>query len=71
MRDLVEDGVNGLVVPVGDIAALRAALERLLDDADLRARLGSSARETARRRLSWEAWTAETLGLYRQVTGVS
>jgi glycosyltransferase involved in cell wall biosynthesis len=71
MRDLVDDGVNGLVVPVGDVPALRAALERLLDDADLRERLGSSARETAGRRLSWEAWTAETLGLYRLVTGVS
>jgi glycogen(starch) synthase len=71
MRDLVEDGVNGLVVSVGDVPGLRAALERLLGDADLRERLGSSARETAGRRLSWEAWTAETLGLYRLVTGVS
>jgi glycosyltransferase involved in cell wall biosynthesis len=71
MRDLVEDGVNGLVVPVGDAPALRAALERLLGDGDLRARLGSSALETARRRLSWEAWTSQTLSLYRQVTGVS
>lgn len=71
MRDLVDDGVNGLVVPVGDVPALRAALDRLLGDADLRARLGSAARETARRRLSWEAWTAHTLNLYRQATGVS
>jgi glycosyltransferase involved in cell wall biosynthesis len=71
MRDLVEDGVNGLVVPVGDVPALRAALDRLLGDADLRARLGSAARETARRRLSWGAWTAQTLNLYRQATGVS
>jgi glycosyltransferase involved in cell wall biosynthesis len=63
--------MNGLVVPVGDVPALRSALERLLGDADLRARLGTAARETARRRLSWEAWTAETLSVYRRVTGVS
>jgi glycosyltransferase involved in cell wall biosynthesis len=71
MRDLVEDDVNGLVVPVGDVPALRAALERLLGDADLRARLGSAARETSSARLSWSAWTSDTLGLYWQVTGLS
>ena len=29
--DLVEDGVTGLLVPPGDVAALRAAVERLLE----------------------------------------
>jgi glycosyltransferase involved in cell wall biosynthesis len=43
--DAVEDGVTGLLVPPGDVAALRAALEQLLGDADLRARLGAKARE--------------------------
>jgi glycosyltransferase involved in cell wall biosynthesis len=64
MRDLVEDGVNGLVVPVGDVPALRAALERLLGDADLRARLGAAGREAARKRLSWETWTSVMLRVY-------
>jgi glycosyltransferase involved in cell wall biosynthesis len=64
MRDLVEDDVNGLVVPVGDVDALRAALERLLGDAALRARLGEAARTTALERLSWEAWTRATLAAY-------
>jgi glycosyltransferase involved in cell wall biosynthesis len=65
MRDLVEDGVNGLVVPVGDVPALRAALERLLGDGDLRRRLGAAARETARDRLSWETWTSAMLTVYK------
>ena len=64
MRDLVEDGVNGLVVPVGDVPALRAALERLLGDADLRARLGAAGREAARKRLSWGTWTSVMLMVY-------
>jgi glycosyltransferase involved in cell wall biosynthesis len=68
MRDLVEDGVNGLVVPVGDVPALGAALERLLADADLRTRLGAAARETARERLSWETWTSAMLTVYKDAS---
>ena len=42
--EVVEDGVTGLLVPPGDVAALRAALERLLADPILRRRLGREAR---------------------------
>ena len=58
--DAVEDGVTGLLVPPGDVAALRAALERLLGDAELRARLGTAAREKAVQELSF-AVAAERL----------
>lgn len=64
LLDAVEDGVTGLLVPPGDAAALRAALERLLGDAELRRRLGEAGRERARRELSWEAATARTLAAY-------
>ena len=46
--DAVEDGVTGLLVPPLDVAALRAALERLLADPTLRAELGRSGRGRAR-----------------------
>ncbi len=42
---LVRDGVNGLVVPAGDRAALTGAIDRLLADSGLRAQLGAAARE--------------------------
>lgn len=47
--ELVEDGVNGLLVEPGDIEALAAALARLLDDAELRWRLGTAARTAVER----------------------
>jgi glycosyltransferase involved in cell wall biosynthesis len=44
---LVRDGDTGLVVAPGDPEALARAIDRLLDDAALRARLGVAAREAA------------------------
>jgi glycosyltransferase involved in cell wall biosynthesis len=52
--DVVTDGANGVLVPPGDVAALRAALARLAADGALRARLGAAARETALRRHGWD-----------------
>lgn len=54
LAEAVEDGVTGLVVPPRDPPALRAALERLLEDADLRRRLGAAARVRARAQWSWD-----------------
>jgi len=42
--DAVADGETGLLVPPGDVDALRAAIVRLLEDPGLRARLGAEAR---------------------------
>ncbi|HWF36086.1 MAG TPA: glycosyltransferase family 4 protein [Solirubrobacteraceae bacterium] len=42
---LVRDAETGLVVRAGDPAALAAAIDRLLADRELRARLGTAARE--------------------------
>jgi glycosyltransferase involved in cell wall biosynthesis len=64
--DAVEDGVTGLLVPSRDPTALRAAIQRLLGDADLRDRLGSAARVIARERFSWSSATEATIRAYRE-----
>lgn len=47
VTDLVRDGVNGLLVPPADPAALRRALERITAEPGLAGRLGAAARATA------------------------
>jgi glycosyltransferase involved in cell wall biosynthesis len=44
--DIVEDGVNGLLVEPDDSAALAAAIERIVTDLELAARLGAAAAES-------------------------
>jgi glycosyltransferase involved in cell wall biosynthesis len=67
--DAVEDEVTGLLVPPRDPQALRAALARLLGDAELRSRLGAAARERARERFGREAAARATAALYREAAG--
>ena len=63
---VVEHGVNGLLVAPGDSDALAAALERLLRDCALRESLGAAARQTIEARFSLDG-ALERLGeLYRR-----
>lgn len=53
-RMVIEDGVNGLLIPVGDAAALANAMRKVAEDENLARTLSSNA-ETIRTRLSVEA----------------
>jgi glycosyltransferase involved in cell wall biosynthesis len=69
LLDLVVDGETGIHVPPGDVPALRAALERLLGDPDLRRKMGAAGRARAAERFSWDAVTRETVALYARYAG--
>jgi len=56
--DIVEDGVNGLLVPPRDAAALAQALGRLLWDESLRTQLGRRGAEIVRRIYKFDAFRA-------------
>src|SRR5215207_1019439 len=53
-RSLIEDGVSGLLVPVGDVRALAAAVTSLLSNEERRLALGDQARRNARERFNPE-----------------
>jgi len=53
--ELIDEGVEGYLIEVGDVDALAERLGRLVADPALRARLGEGARRRARARYTWEA----------------
>ncbi|MDX6475804.1 MAG: hypothetical protein QOH95_1315 [Gaiellaceae bacterium] len=63
---LIEDGRTGFLVPVGDAAALRATIERVLADPDLRKRVGDAARVRVSEYCSWDRVTERTLQVYAE-----
>jgi glycosyltransferase involved in cell wall biosynthesis len=66
---LVQHERTGLVVPAGDAPALAAALRRLHDDPERRARLGAAGREAVRA-YSHAAW-ADGMSAALQAVGAS
>jgi glycosyltransferase involved in cell wall biosynthesis len=64
-REIVQDGVTGLLVPPRDAESLAAALERLAGEKALRRRMGAAARDLVERALSDEVVAEQTLALYR------
>ncbi|HEX8170319.1 MAG TPA: glycosyltransferase family 4 protein [Thermoanaerobaculia bacterium] len=55
VADVVDEGVNGIIVPPGDEASLAAAIERLGRDEAERVRLAANARASVWPRLAWGA----------------
>jgi glycosyltransferase involved in cell wall biosynthesis len=64
--ELVQDGITGLLIATGDEAALAEALDRLLQDPELRRRLGAAGRQHATERFDIPRFHAAHLELYRR-----
>lgn len=65
--ELVVDGETGFLVPPGDAPALGRALDRILDDPDLRRRLGEAGRQRAGGMFALPEWQAAHLKLYEEL----
>jgi len=66
-NELIEDGYSGLLVPPGNAEELRAALARVLGDADLRAGFARRARERVERDFTPKAMTQANERIYREL----
>lgn len=64
--EIVVDGETGLLVPVGDVPALAAALLRMASDPELRDRLGAGARQHVERSFGMDRFVDEFATLYEE-----
>ncbi|MBK8479891.1 MAG: glycosyltransferase family 4 protein [Proteobacteria bacterium] len=69
--DQVVDGETALLVDGGDAAGLTTQLERLVRDADLRARLGQAGWRRAIAAFSAAHWAERHLSVYRSALGIA
>jgi glycosyltransferase involved in cell wall biosynthesis len=67
LPEVVEHEVTGLVVPRGDSGALASAIGRLLDDEELRRRMGLAGRERALRLFDWDRTAEQFEQVYRDL----
>ena len=65
--DIIQDGLNGRLVPPGNAQALAAAIQELYRQPETRARLGGMARRTVKEHYSQETMLRRLEGLYLEL----
>jgi glycosyltransferase involved in cell wall biosynthesis len=66
-RMVVRSGQNGLIIPPGDLASLVVALKTLIQDPDLRQKMGARGREIVEQEFSVKRVILRTFEVYNQV----
>jgi glycosyltransferase involved in cell wall biosynthesis len=70
LREVIEDGRNGILVPHDDPAAWAVVLQRLMDDRALRERLGATAHADFLARHTWQRRASRVLGRIAPGSGI-
>ncbi len=68
IKDVVVDGVTGLLVPPGDPARLGRAVAKVMEDPSLAAKMGRAGRRRVLARFTWDRVADQTLRVYRSLT---
>ena len=65
--EYLQDGQNGILVPLGDISGLKEAMSRLLESPSFREKLGANARRTAAA-WGWDGPAHKYIEIYEKIT---
>ncbi len=65
--ELVDDGITGILVPPGDVKALRFAIKKLVEHPDLRIKMGENGHKKAMEKFKLEDMLVKTLNVYYEV----
>lgn len=66
-KEVVDDGINGFLVPVRDIQALAEAVEKLILDGQLRQKMGAAGRRKVEQEFSDAIVLKQTLEIYQEL----
>jgi len=66
-KEVVEEGKNGFLVPVKDHIALASAIEKLINNEELRARMGKYGREKVLREFDEKIIVSHMMQLYEEL----
>jgi glycosyltransferase involved in cell wall biosynthesis len=69
--EVIDHDRTGWLVPPGDSVALAGAIRLMMEDADLRARLGRAGRQSILERFSWRKAAEETQAMYEETLGLA
>jgi glycosyltransferase involved in cell wall biosynthesis len=67
MKDVIRHEQNGLLIPLRSAEAIVSAVERLMNDSELRVRLGQTAQREALEKYSWEKVAEPILSVYERL----
>jgi PEP-CTERM/exosortase A-associated glycosyltransferase len=70
-RELIRDGDTGILFKSGDVSALTQALDRILDDPELRDRLGAQGLDWVHKNRTWKTTTSVYSEIYAKALGTS
>jgi len=65
--DVILNGENGFLVPAGDSKQMASALKQLIEDDNLRARIGKSNRQKVEKSFSWDMTVERIERIYSEV----
>lgn len=66
-RDAINPGVTGLLVPVRDVVALADAMQKLIEDNELRKKMGDAGRALAEREFAIDKIVQQHLAIYAEL----
>lgn len=67
VRDLIDDGVNGFLVPFGDVKGLAEKTKYLMENPQLAKEMGKKGREKIEREFSLKVILKDMKKLYKEI----
>ena len=67
--EIIDDGTDGMIVPRGDYKAAAEAIQKLVEDADLRHTFGQNGREKIMQQYQWELNVNQMIDYYKTLLG--